>query len=212
MVFSRKNALLSLPSLKIYNKDIPKTSSVKFLRIYLDSKLSGKLHLIHLIRKGSTLINILSSLSGTWWGSYLHLLLSLYRAIFRGSFEYGCQIFRYCRNKTIWSKFERLQYRAIRTAMRYRISTSINIILYEAREIPFKFRFNYLSKKFLIKCFSRKLNPVISCLDALKSAAMSRTNRITLLRSFPIFKTSIFSIFVCMKKYVRFIDFNDYKY
>jgi len=80
--------------------------------------------------------------------------------------------------------------------MEYRISTPINVMLYEARETPLKFRFTYLSKKFLIKCFSRKLNPVIFCLEALKSDTTSKTNRITLLRSFPIFKTFITVLYI----------------
>jgi len=44
---------------------------------------------------------------------------------------------------------ERLQYRAIRIAMGYRISIPINVMLFEAREVksnPLKIRFHYLSK------------------------------------------------------------------
>jgi len=36
----------------------------------------------------------------------------------------------------IFTKLERLQYRAIRVAMGYRMSTSINVMLFEAKEVP----------------------------------------------------------------------------
>jgi len=132
-------------------------------------------------------VDILTSLSGTWWGSH-SLLLKLYRSIFRGSIEYGCQIFRFHRTKSIFIKLKRLQFQAIRVAMGYRISTPINIILFEAREVSLKFRFNLLTRKFLFKSLAREFNPIIESLDSLRLATIHKNTRIHLLRSFLIFK------------------------
>jgi len=72
-----------------------------------------------------------------------------------------------------FAKIERLQYRTIRIAMGYRISTPINVMLFEAKEVPLRFRFNYLTHKFLVKCFAKQFNPVISRLDSLRLTLLS---------------------------------------
>jgi len=54
-------------------------------------------------------------------------------------------------NKSIFTKLERLQYRAIRIAMDYHISTPINIMLFGAKEVPLKLRLTLLICKFLTK-------------------------------------------------------------
>jgi len=64
-------------------------------------------------------------------------------------------------------------------------------MLYEAKEVPLKLRFSFLTRKFLIKSLTREFNPVIESLDALRLAAIHRCTRIHLLRSFPIFRHSI---------------------
>jgi len=160
-----------------------------FLEIILDAKMSGKYYFLRsflLIHKGSVLIDILTSLSETWWGSHPHLLLNLYRSIFRGSIEYGCQIFRFNGNKKIFSKLERLQFHAIRVAMDYCMSTLINVMLFEAKKVPL--RFILLICKFLIKSLAKEFNPVIESLDNLRLMATHRKTCISLLRSFLIFK------------------------
>jgi len=72
--------------------------------------------------------------------------------------------------------------------MGYRISTPINIMLFESKEVPLKLRFISLMRKFLTKSLARKFNPVIESLEIIKAASASKKARISLLRSFPIFK------------------------
>jgi len=196
MVFTRARVLPTLVPLNILGNPVPRVNAVKFLGISLDVGLSGKTHFRHLIKKGSILLDILTSLAGTWWGSHPHLLLNLYRSIFRSSIEYGCQIFNFHKNKSLFIKIQRLQFRAIRIAMGYRLSTPINVMLFESREVPLKLRFNLLIRKFLIKCFSRDFNPVTESLYSLKLAALGNSRRINLLISFPILKH-----FICLFHY-----------
>jgi len=49
-------------------------------------------------------------------------------------------------------------------------------------------RFNFLTRKFLIKSFAKKFNPVIKSLDSLKMAAVHRAAHIRLFRSLLIFR------------------------
>jgi len=70
--------------------------------------------------------------------------------------------------------------------MGYRISTPINVMLFEAREVPLKFRYNFLTRKYLIRSFSRDLNPVIESLNSLRLSALRDALRTKLLISLPI--------------------------
>jgi len=80
--------------------------------------------------------------------------------------------------------------------MGYRISTPVNVMLFKAREVPLRLRFNYLTRKYLTKCFSRDFNPVIESLNSLRVAALGSALRIKLLISLPIFKQ-----FICLLHY-----------
>jgi len=77
MSFTRNRRLPFLDTLRIFNNPVPRTESVRFLGIVLDTRLSGKNHFQHLIRKGSFTP---------------FPIKGCYRATFRGAIEYGCQI------------------------------------------------------------------------------------------------------------------------
>jgi len=72
--------------------------------------------------------------------------------------------------------------------MGYRISTPINVMLFEAREVPLKLRIALITRKFLTKSLSRDFNPVIESLNSLRLSALGNASRIKLLNSLPIFK------------------------
>jgi len=77
--------------------------------------------------------------------------------------------------------------------MGYRMSTPINVMLFEAKEVPLRLRFNYLTHKFLVKCFARLFNPVICRFDFLRTSLLFThwINRVRLLRDFPLFRLFI---------------------
>jgi len=66
-------------------------------------------------------------------------------------------------------------------------------MLFEAREVPLRIRFNYLTRKYLIKCLSRDFNPVIESLNSFRLAALGNVLRTRLLITLPIFKQ-----FICL--------------
>jgi len=71
--------------------------------------------------------------------------------------------------------------------MGYRISTPINVMLFEAREVPLKLRITLITRKFLTKSFSRDFNSVIESLNSLRLSALGNALRTKLLISFPIY-------------------------
>jgi len=103
-----------------------------------------------------------------------YLLLSLYRSIFRSSIEYGAQIFNLNKNRALFLKLQRQQYRIIRRALGKRQSTPIGILLCEAREFPMSIRFSYLTSKYILKSLARKSNLVIQSLRRLGDEDQSR--------------------------------------
>ncbi|XP_018313421.1 uncharacterized protein [Mycetomoellerius zeteki] len=191
VIFSRKNKIPNFQRINVGNQIIPLSDSFKFLGVWLDAKMTGKKHLTYLIQKGKSIVNILSSLSGVWWGSHPQSLLTIYRAVFKGSIEYGCQVFQFQRNQTLFRCLQRLQWRAIRIAMGYRISTPINIILAEAKEAPLRNRFKLLLSRFLLKSFLKSGNPMINSLRYLEDISCNRRKRINAIRCIPIFKLYI---------------------
>jgi len=69
--------------------------------------------------------------------------------------------------------------------MGYRIS-HINVMLFEAREVPLKFRFSLLTRlltrllKYLTRYFSKDFNPVTESLNSLRLAALGSTTHYAL--------------------------------
>jgi len=60
--------------------------------------------------------------------------------------------------------------------MGYRMSTPINVMLFEAKEVPLKIRFTFPIRKFLIKSLARGFNPVTESLDMLRLTATHRNS------------------------------------
>ncbi|KYN15796.1 hypothetical protein ALC57_11980 [Trachymyrmex cornetzi] len=175
-------------------------ASHKFLGVRFDRKMTGREHLKDLITKSRKIVNIISALTGVWWGSHPQSLLSIYRAVLRGSIEYGCQIFQYRKNKTIFKCLERSQWKAIRLSMGYRISTPINVMLAEACELPLRIRFSYLSSRYLIKNFSRHGSLSINNLEHLEEISCRPRIRLSICQKVPIFKR-----YIMIKHYKSYI-------
>lgn len=104
---------------------------------------------------------MISVLAGVQWGAHPSSLLALYKALFRGVMEYGCTIFRFQNSKVLFNKLLRIQYRILRKALGYRISTPINTILSESKEPPLHLRFWLCARRYLIKQLALNLNPVL---------------------------------------------------
>ncbi|XP_018359988.1 PREDICTED: uncharacterized protein LOC108759173 [Trachymyrmex cornetzi] len=158
--------------------EIPRVNSHRFLGVILDHKLNGKSHFKHLINKGQNIININMALSGIKWGAHPGLLLTIYRSVLRSSIEYGCQFFSWSIQSSEFTKLLRIQYKAIRKAMGYRISTPINVMLSEAREPPLHHRFTLSISKYIYKAMAHKFSPAYLALKQMDLVATSKNLKI----------------------------------
>lgn len=189
MIFSRsQKSNSSEASINIKGRPVARVDSARFLGMWLDDRLSGRAHFEHLIIKGRRLADIISSLSGVWWGAHPSMLIHIYRSVYRSSIEYGAQLFQPRNNSNLVLKIKRLSYRCLRTALGLRVSTPINVLLFEAREPPLEARIAHSSLKYLYRIMSNLNNPVFRHLEMLKAIVRTRKDKVNILKRFPLFK------------------------
>lgn len=85
MIFSTKRPSI-MPNYSIIYQDhlILPSSSLRFLGVLLDPKLSSSTHVLYITQKGKRILQIISALRG-WWGAHPHMLLTIYRSMLRAS-------------------------------------------------------------------------------------------------------------------------------
>ena len=135
MIFTKKYKL-EIPSIITLNNSSFETKPcLKFLGLYLDSKLTWKPHISYIIEKCEKKLNILKAISTTSWGSDPSTRLLLYRSLIRPHIDYGSPLFHNAPKSTT-IKIDRLQYRCIRQCLGALKSSPTNSLLSAAREMP----------------------------------------------------------------------------
>ncbi|XP_070525178.1 uncharacterized protein [Cardiocondyla obscurior] len=99
---------------------------------------------------------------GTYWGAHPQLFLIIYRAVLRSSIDFGCQTFNFDKNSNLFLTLQRTQFKAIHISLGYRLLTSINVMLDEAKEPLLHHRFDYIASRYLFRQFSLSDNSVIN--------------------------------------------------
>ena len=118
----------------------------------IDEKLSWDIQFEFLNNKCKKILNIIKFLRGTWWGGHPQILLNIYKAMIRGVMGYSCFIYNFSNKKK--NTFNRIQYKALRLALGYRVSTLIRVLHTEACEPPLTIRSYFLASKFILKIFA----------------------------------------------------------
>jgi hypothetical protein len=80
--------------------------------------------------------------------------------------EYGAFLFHKLQRKQL-QKLQKIQYRAIRGVLGYWSSTATNIMLGEAKEIPFFSRFKQLGMNYVSRCYTSSNHPMVLLLEEL---------------------------------------------
>ncbi|XP_018402771.1 PREDICTED: uncharacterized protein LOC108779767, partial [Cyphomyrmex costatus] len=205
MIFSRNVNIPSPPSLLINEQEIPRVYSHRFLGVILDHKLNGNLHLKYLTEKGKNIVNIITALSDVSWGSHPSILLTVYRSILGRAIEYGAQFFNWVTESAAFVKLLRIQYKAVRRAMGYRISTPINTMLGEARIPPLHLRFNLSITKHIYKSMANKFSETYAALIQMELIATRKNRRIEAIRD-----SSLFKIYVTVRQAEKHIHSSVY--
>lgn len=172
MIFTRKYKIEIPSRISLNNSNFEVKSSLKFLGIYLDSKLTWKPHINYIIKKCEKKLNILKAISTTNWGSDPSTCLLLYRSLIRPHIDYGSPLFHNAPKSTT-IKLDRLQYRCIRQCLGALRSSPTNSLLSEAKEMPLGIRRQLLTDNYILKKVTMNdrtvLNPIINIRNLIQS-------------------------------------------
>lgn len=138
-------------SITVAGHMITSSSSAKFLGITFDVKFTFQDHVKNISVKYQKAHRVIRYICGTWWGAHPETLLVLYKSYIRSTLEYGLFLY-YPKTKAIGDISEKIQFRALRTVMGYRVSTPRNIILEETSSV--KDRALHLGCNYVTKALS----------------------------------------------------------
>ena len=148
-IFSRRR--LALPDhLVLVPHRIPCKLFVRYLGIYLDTKLNWKIHIEHIVQKGEKAINILRAFCGTKWGADPNVTLLFYKNLVRSVLDFG-SIFYGSASATNLNKVNVLKNKCIRLCIGYLKSTPIQVLHAEACDPPLHLRHKFLTERFILK-------------------------------------------------------------
>ncbi|XP_074107219.1 uncharacterized protein LOC141532670 [Cotesia typhae] len=150
----------------------------------LDQKLTFDEHHNNLISRINKVNPLIKAMCGTKWGATPATLLNIYRALIRTKIEYGSHIMNMTSSK-LFKKLEKIQNKAIRTCIGLRISTPINSMMAEEKEISLKIRLKDLSDRYILRSMSVSDNPVIQTLTKLEDSITQNKAKQFILKRFP---------------------------
>ncbi|XP_025266733.1 uncharacterized protein LOC105255877 [Camponotus floridanus] len=203
IVFIKKRVNPCSFSINLCNTVIQSSDTHKFLGVILDYRLLGNQHIQMLTTRCSKLLNIINMLRGTWWGGSPLSLLLIYKSLIRGSMEYACLSFPYNSFSSL-RHLESIQLRSLRACLGLRKTTPTNVVLAEAGEGPLRFRFEYLTSRYILKIFALDSHPLIDKLFGLLWYSR-KTRKTNPSEKFLLFKT--FNKFLPMKTHIKKFDF-----
>ena len=158
MHFCRKCNITVAPNLKVSGFKIPTVTTVKFLGLTLDNRLSFLPHINNLKVTCNRSINLLKVVSSKTWGMNRNSLLTIYRSLIRSKLDYGCMIYNSA-CKTYLKQIDQIQNEALRVCLGAFRTSPIPSLQIEANEMPFYLRSTKLSLTYAIKTLTNPTNP-----------------------------------------------------
>lgn len=139
--------------IKMQEKTLPNTNSVRLLGVTFDHKLNWKEHLKKLKTNATKKLNILKAVSHFKWGADRKTLLILYNALVQSTLDYGSTIYSLANSNTI-KILNTVQNAGIRMAIGAFRSGPIDSLLCEAHCLPLDIRQKFLITKYAAKKMS----------------------------------------------------------
>jgi len=168
IIFSKKiNIKTAHLKLTIDQVPIQFSNTVKLLGIHLDSKLTYKCQVESIIKKSKSGINLMRAVSGTDWGGNKKTLLTIYKSFILSRLDYCSFIYSFC-SKTLASKLDTIQYKALLIASGALLGTSMKALLSECGELPLHIRRKQSIISYLLKISNNKNNSAFNVLEDIK--------------------------------------------
>jgi exonuclease III len=139
---------------KLFKKDVPSCTSIKFLGVILDKKLNFNEHIEEIKKKCINRLNIIKIVSHKSWHLNHNTLIQLYKSLVRSIMEYSSFILPYIKH-TIY-KLESIQNAALRAILKQSYDTPVEQLHKQANLEPLKFRLDQLNLRFLSNTITNK--------------------------------------------------------
>lgn len=130
---------MTLPTLKLYNKELHYKDSVKFLGIIFDQRLTWKPHIDYLRQSCSRILDLMKTLGHHYWGSDTDMLLRIYKSLIRSKLDYG-SISYSTASKSQLRRLDAIQSSALRTALGAFCTSPVESLHCLACEPPLHYR------------------------------------------------------------------------
>lgn len=158
VIFTKKRNIPNI-NIRYNNEEIPQKTSVKFLGLWLDTRLTGVPHTESVLTKCGKNINILRSLSGVWWGSHPFSQMLLYNATIRSHFDYGTFLLEPA-NKSAFNRLSVCQSKCHRIILGAMKSSPTNAMQVETGDPPLLLRRQFLADRFFCKITQNSDHPL----------------------------------------------------
>lgn len=148
--FTRKRGIIADPNIILKGSPIKVSTSVRFLGIIFDQKLSFLPHIKELKTSCLKVLNILKVISSSDWGANKSTMLHLYRSLIRSKLDYGSIIYGSARHSYL-KALDPVVHQALRVALgAYRLSP-VESLYAEANESSLTLRRIQLSLSYYLK-------------------------------------------------------------
>ena len=151
------------PAMRIGNTFLPVEESTKFLRLWLDSRLSFKMHISVLKTQCREALNLIRVDAHLKWGGDRDTLLMLYRAIVRSKLDYGCIMYGTASNTNL-QQLDSTHNSGLRLALGAFSTSPISSLYAEANETLLEERPLKLSMHYYLKTRACVDNPAYHAL------------------------------------------------
>lgn len=126
-------------SLRLDDKDIKQVNHIKLLGLYIDEKLTWKVHIKKLVSECQKRINLLKVISSTQWGADKQSLLLAYRALIRSKIDYKASLYDTAAAYRL-KELDSIHNLALRLSVGAYRTSPIYSILAETEEMPLHLR------------------------------------------------------------------------
>lgn len=146
-----------LPSFKVDNTIIQYKESVKFLGIYLTSKLSWNPHISYILTKARKSLNFLKIVSKQPWGQDPYSLIHLSTSLIRSKLTYGHEIF-FSAPKYLLQKLQSIDCKSYKLALGLPMHASCMRTYQEAGILPLNDQRQLASAKYILRSLTNNNN------------------------------------------------------
>ena len=152
LIFTNKRKRYT-PELYLENCKIDLTAEKRFLGMILDSRLTWRAHVISLVERCQSALNIMKYVAYGKLGADRKVLLQMYHSLIRSKIDYGSFLYETAARSNL-EKVDRIQYQALRLALGALKCTPVHVLEAEANTMPLIYRRQMLGIKYIAKCLT----------------------------------------------------------